>query len=219
MLIINPSALTAQTPDPDKKPRKEFFTLFLDWISVSLMNFKEFPLEELTGTELNYNYSDSTVVLGSNNNSITVTNTAFSKHIKGAGIMIYPFGTRNGWNLMLKTDYQNLPHIKFSINSPQGQEKYELINGKAYDFGIGLLQNESQSGWGFGSRSFILAGIGRIAESRGDGQRYFAEAGVGFNTGPIGADLFFGIAQNRLVFPRPHKFYTVPIGVRTTFSF
>jgi hypothetical protein len=65
----------------------------------------------------------------------------------------------------------------------------------------------------------VTGGAGRIRSDLSDGRRYFAEAGGGVNSGPLGVELSVKFAWNRLTAPVEHRFFTVPVTLRGTLSF
>ncbi|MBI4476061.1 MAG: hypothetical protein HY654_02745, partial [Acidobacteria bacterium] len=96
---------------------------------------------------------------------------------------------------------------------------YNLRDARAYDLGIGFLMSDRPAGWGLGTHSFALAGVGRIRGERGEGDRLFGEAGGGINVGPIGLQFSVKFAYNKLENPRAHALFTVPMALRATLSF
>lgn len=220
MLIgISPNVL-AQMPQSTNKPRKQFITFYIQRSQISPLHFKELTLDKLAGTELPFNYESGPDRYRSEDGSITVTGTRFSGNTKGVGVMLYPFGVSNNTTLVVKAGYETLPDIRFRLNFPDKQESYELINGRSRDFGLGVTSGgRNQGWWGMGARSFLIIGKGWITEQHGNGSRYFVEAGGGISFGVIGVDIVFGVNENRILKPRPYKFYTVPMGLRATLSF
>jgi hypothetical protein len=210
--------VNAQTTQAQKPPRR-FFTFYLDWDSTIPVHFKEYPLEQFAGAELGDIYEPRPERYRNADESITVSNIGFSKSTQGAGLMVYPFGTRKWTTLAIKAGYQELPPIRFDMKFPDRTEHYRLVDGKAYDLGVGLMISDLRHGWGLGSTSYVLVGKGWIVEPRGRGDRYFFEAGGGIHFGPIGIGIHFGLVQNRLSVPQTHTIYTAPVGLRTTLTF
>jgi hypothetical protein len=87
------------------------------------------------------------------------------------------------------------------------------------DAAIGVFVADRSPGWGLGSHAFLAGGLGWITSDLGDGSRYFAEGGGGLSVGPIGAELVVKFAWNRLDDPVEHRFLTVPVTIRGTFTF
>lgn len=210
----------AQEPNSDKHVfQRQFVTLTIDWRSTQPINFKKYPLEQLVKVPLEWNYE-----LGgyhSNDQSISITDAKLDGRKLGIGAMVYPFGLKKeGTTLAIRGNYEALPNIGFLIKSPEGQEWYHLKNAQAYDLGIGAISAGGNSdGWGLGSYAFIVIGVGYINEPRGNGSSYFAEAGGRIAAGPLGVEMFFGVRNNKLPNPRPHSFFTVPIGLRAAVTF
>jgi hypothetical protein len=126
----------------------------------------------------------------------------------------------NNSTLVLHLKLETLPRIQFVMNHPDGQQSYLLEDGEARDFGLGFISCRRNPGWtGLGGCAFIIAGTGWLEGSLGDGRRYFAEGGGRVNFGPLGAELFFRIAQHRLSSPEPHNLLTVPLGLRASLTF
>ncbi len=210
------SYASAQADKPKEKPKNHtnFFTIYVEKMNTSPMSFRKYPLQELTGTELDDFYR-------SPDGSISVTNAKFQKENKGAGIMLYPLGAKGkGETLLLSASYQTLPAITFTINSPAGQENYALLNGHTYNLGLGVLSEDRHNGWwALGAHSYLIGGMGKIVEPRGEGKCYFVEGGGGLTVGVIGVDVFLKVGKNYLEKPRPHSFFTAPIGLRATLTF
>jgi len=199
------------------KPRRQFITFTIDRLNTFPLHFKDFPLEQLTGTDISdYHYDGS---YRSKDGKITVSDLRFRRPNRGLGAMLYPFGTKNGASLAIRGSYESLPLVQFTINSANGSEKYLLTDGRVYDLGLGVIVNDRPPGWKLGTHSFFLIGTGKIKEPRGNGKRYFIEGGGGVNTGPLGIELSVKISRNHLIIPRPHYFYTVPVCLRATLSF
>lgn len=217
MLMASTSIYAQEKKKADQNAGQQFITFYIDRSTVSPLHFKDFPLQQLAGTELHWDYINGGYHSG--DGSVSATGTKFRRPNNGFGITVYPFGLRSGTTLAVRGSYSTLPLIKFALTDPAGQEQYIFNNGRAYDLGIGVVSGELSPGWGLGARSFILIGKGIIKEDRGRGERYFVEAGSGLNSGPLGMEIYFGISQNRLSVSRPHHFYTVPIGLRATVSF
>lgn len=199
------------------EPRKQYVTAYIDFSHTKPMRFKHYPLEQLTGEEMGWDWDKGGY--HSPDDSVRINGVRFSNDTKGAGIVVYPFGSGTGASLAIKGGVETLPVIKFDIVSTAGTEPYLLTDAKSYDAAMGIRVSDRDTGWGLGSNAFILVGTGKIYEPRGKGDRKFIEAGGGVNTGPIGFDVFVKISRNRLHTPRTHYFFSVPLGLRATVSF
>ena len=182
------------------------------------LHFKEFPLQQLAGRELGVD-RETGHDYRTGDNSISVDVQKFTRATRAIGISVYPFGNRNDSTLMLRVSVETLPIMRFTTNRPGSIEEYSLSDGRATDFGIGVISSDRPAGWGLGAHSFIVGGVGRLRGERGNGARLFGEAGGGINVGPIGFEVGIKIAYNRLTDPRAHGFYTVPMSLRGTVSF
>ena len=182
------------------------------------LHFKESPLQQLANGQLG-EIHDGTGDYRTNDGLTTVDVLDLRRNTRGAGIALYPFGSSSGATLMVRGSYETLPVIRFEIKSPNGVEPYMLRDGRAYDVGIGIIDDDRPAGWSLGAHSFVIGGIGRLHGERGDGIRLFGEGGGGISFGAIGVQFGVKIAYNRLTNPRPHSFYTVPMSLRATVSF
>lgn len=219
LLFASATPALAQRIRLDEPPRRQFVTISIDVQQHQPLHFKQYPLEQLVGQPLsevqdpldpiNYRASDGT----------SVDVLEYRKRTKAIGITVYPFGAGNGAALALRATRETLPVIRFDIARGGVFERYQLADGVATDFGIGVIVNDRPRGWGLGAHSFVIGGYGLVSGERGDGKRYFAEAGGGVSVGPVGVDVGVKVAYNRLEDPRPHTFYTVPISVKGTVSF
>ena len=212
-----PDVALAQRPDP-RLPRRQFVTVSLDWAHTFPLHFKEHPLEELVGQGL-HETRDGTADYHADDDVTRVDVVRFEKRIRGAGVMLYPFGARSGPTLALRLSYEELPGIQVAIRRPGAEERYDLTDGRAIDVGAGVMLADLSPGWGLGSHAFLLGGIGRVRGERGDGRRIFAEAGGGVNVGPLGVQVALKFARNQLDDPREHWFLTGPLAIRGTLSF
>jgi hypothetical protein len=217
--LAGPAAALGQGAAPARAPRRQFVTISVDRLHTMPLHFKDRPLEQLTGTDLSDAQSDRAVDYESRDGLTTVTVHEFRRRNRGAGVTVYPLGAANGPALAVRAAYEELPSVRFDIDTPAGRESYALTGGRAYDLSVGLVVSDRPSGWGLGAHTLLLAGIGRIRSDLGDGTRYVAEGGGGVNVGPFGVQLVVKIGYNRLTQPRPHGFLTVPITLRGTLSF
>lgn len=222
-LLVTTTA-SAQAPQRDRVlrrergPRRQFVTISIDGMNTMPLHFTEYPLEELTGKELSATFNEA-VDYRSKDGLTTVDVIRFRRRNAGGGITVYPLGAGNGASLAIRGSFERLPEIKFEIDGPGGIEQYQLRDGRAVDVGVGLVVHDRSLGWGLGSHTFVLGGIGKITGERGNGARYFGEGGGGLNVGPIGVELGVKFAYNKLKDPRAHSFFSVPISLRGTVSF
>jgi hypothetical protein len=204
----------------EPQPRPQFVTIWIERQENQPLHFKKYPLEQLVGASLGEVQDRADPVDYRTRDGATAVDVLeFRKRTKAMGIMVYPFGARNGAALALRASRETLPILRFDIAGPGRGERYVLTDGRATDFGIGVVVNDRPRGWSLGARSFVAAGYGRLTGERGDGKRYFAEGGGGVNIGPVGIDLTVKFAYNRLEDPRPHTFFTVPISLRGSLNF
>lgn len=216
-VLLAPHAALGQAP-PAKLPRRQFVTVSVERSRTLPLHFKEFPLQQLAGRELGVD-RETGHDYRSGDNSTSVDVQDFVRATRAIGISVYPFGNRNDSTLMLRVSFETLPVIRFTINTPDSTERYSLSDGRATDFGIGVISSDRPAGWGLGAHSFIVGGVGRLRGERDNGVRLFGEAGGGINVGPLGFEIGVKIAYNRLTDPRAHGFYTVPMSLRGTVSF
>jgi hypothetical protein len=214
-----PSWADAQLRVPSAKPRKQFVTITLDGMNTVPLHFKEFPLEELVGKELSAVHVEEGVDYRSRDGLTTVDVLEYRRRNQGAGVMVYPFGASIGPTLVIRGSLEQIPVTRVVIREASGAERYDLIDGRAFDVGAGILVSDRSAGWGLGSQTFVIAGVGKLGGERGDGRRYFVEGGGGVTFGPFGVQLSMKFARNYLSDPREHSFFTVPITWRGTVSF
>jgi hypothetical protein len=215
--FLTPSFAAAQ-PYSQSKPRRQFVTISLDWLITQPLHFLEHPLQDLVGTEVAaaqfkpYEYE-------TRDGLTHIDVLEFSRRGRGGGITVYPLGINVGTALGIRASVESLPNIRVAFDGPGSLDSYTFTDGRAYDVGVGLFVADRSSGWGLGSRAFVLAGGGRIRSSVGDGTRVFAEGGGGLSSGPLGVELSVKFAWNRLDQPVAHRFLTIPITLRGTLSF
>jgi len=215
-VVLLPHTASAQTTQAG--PRPQFVTIDIGPSRTMPLHFKEYPLQQLVGRELAVEPNrvhDYTTSEG----SATVDVRQFRRSTHGFGVSVYPFGNRSNTSLMLRVARETLPIIRFAINKPGSVERYSLSDGHTTDVGVGVNSSDRPAGWGMGTHSFAVGGVGRIRGERGTGGRLFAEVGGGISFGPIGFQVAVKIAHNRLKDPRPHSFYTVPMSLRGTLTF
>jgi hypothetical protein len=217
LLLLLPFCTSAQTYTVPQ-PRRQFVTLSYSWLYTHPLHFAEHPVEDLVGAPVSaaqlqdYDYETA-------DGSTRVRVGEFSRPRRAAGITVYPFGLRSGPTLGVRGSVEQLPVIRLTIDGPGSLDTYNLTNGKAFDAAVGLFVADRSAGWGLGSHAFVAGGIGRIRSDLSGGSRYFAEAGGGVNSGPIGLELAVKFAWNRLSDPVEHRFLTVPVMIRGNVSF
>lgn len=214
-IVVAPSIARPQTA----QPHRQFVSISIDRPHTLNFHFKEHPLEDLTLRELTEVLDGGAIDYRSEDGRTTVDVLEFARRGRGAGVMVYPFGSRNGTTLAIRASYETLPVVRLAITDAGSTTVYTLRDGRAYDLGIGFIVSDRPPGWGLGTHSFALAGVGRVHGERGRGERLFGEAGGGINVGPIGLQFSVKLAYNRLADPRTHAFFTVPMTLRGTLSF
>ncbi|MBI1873601.1 MAG: hypothetical protein HYZ58_11895 [Acidobacteria bacterium] len=201
------------------QPHRQFVTISIDRPHTFPLHFKDHPLEDLTARALNEVQGGGDVDYRSDDGRTTVDVLEFGRRGRGGGIMVYPFGSRNGLALAVRASYETLPVIRLAIMDGGATTSYNLRDGRAYDLGAGFIVSDRPPAWGLGTHSFALAGVGRVRGERGDGDRVFGEAGGGVSVGPVGVQFSVKVAYNKLSDPRAHAFFTVPLTLRGTLSF
>ena len=217
LLLLLPSFAPAQTYTPPQ-PRRQFVTVSYDWLYTHPLHFADHPLGDLVGSPVataqlqvhDYETRDG---------ATRIDVEEFRRRGNGFGITLYPFGLRSGATLGLRGSVEKLPTIALTIDGPGSLDSYALRNARAFDASAGLFVADRSAGWGLGSHAFIAGGIGTIRSDLSDGSRYFAEAGGGISSGPLGVELSVKFAWNRLPEPVQHRFLTVPVAIRGTVSF
>ncbi len=217
LLSVLPSIASAQTYT-EPQPRRQFVTVSYDWLYTNPLHFGDHPVGDLVGgavasargKDYDYETRDGATRIGVDE---------FSRRGNGVGLTVYPFGLRTGATLGLRGSVEQLPTISLTIDGPGSLDSYALTNARAFDASAGLFVADRSAGWGVGSHAFIAGGIGRIRSDLSDGRRYFAEAGGGLTSGPLGVELSVKFAWNRLPEPVEHHFMTVPVTIRGTVSF
>ena len=215
--LSNPRPAQWSAYHPQRAPRR-FVTISYDWQYSQAMGFGAHPLEDLLGRPVsevhlesfNYRTADGLT---------RISVLEFGHRGEGIGATVYPFGSSVGPTLAVRASIERLPPVRVAFDGPAPFATYTLTNGRSYDIGAGVDVSDRAAGWGLGSHAFLLAGIGRTRTDQRDGTRYFAEAGGGLASGPIGVDLSVKLALNRFPAPVSHRFLTIPISVRGTFTF
>ena len=217
-LCVSALPLSAQTYQPSK-PRLHWVSLSLDSIYTEPLHFADHPLSDLLGKEVastqgqEYEYR-------TRDDATLINVVEFSRRQRAVGVSLFPLGMNTGPALMLRGSYQPLPRIQLEFTGPAPFSRYAQIDAHALDLGAGVIMADRSPGWGLGSHAFVIGGIGKItSELLGDGGRYFAEGGGGLSVGPFGVELSVKFAWNSLDQPVPHKWLTVPVSLRGTFTF
>lgn len=216
-VVVSTAPASAQTYSA-QKPRRQFITVSVDRLYTQPLHFAEHPLQDLVGADVAvaqfeaYDYR-------TRDGAILIDVLEFTRRGRGAGITLYPFGLSVGPALALRASVEDLPDIRIAFSGPGAPPRYELTSARAYDVSAALFVADRSAGWGLGSHAFVGGGVGRIRSESRDGDRYFAEGGGGFNSGPIGVELAVKFAWNHLTEPVDHRFLTVPITLRGTLTF
>jgi hypothetical protein len=201
-----------------QKPRRQFVTVSLDWLNVEPLHFASHPLEDLVGRDVAtaqfeaYDYR-------TRDEQILIDVVEFRKRNRAMTVAVYPLGLSSGATLGLRGSIEELPTIRIDFEGPGAPDDYALTGGRAYEIGAGLYVADRSPGWGLGSQAFVLGGVGRIKADEREGTRIFAEGGGGLSIGPLGVQLAVKFAWNRLTEPVGHRFLTIPVTLRGTFSF
>ena len=202
-----------------QKPRRQFVTVSVDWMSTEPLHFASHPLEDLVGRAVasaqNQEHDYET-----RDGKIRIDVLEFKKRNRGFSAAVYPFGLSIGTALGIRGSVETVPTMRVDFRGEEAPAPYALIGAKAYDVGVGIHVADRAPGFGLGAMAFIVGGIGRIkADGEREGARTFAEGGGGLMVGPFGVQLAAKFAWNRLTDPVKHSFLTVPITVRGTLSF
>ena len=202
-----------------QKPRRQFVTLSVDWMSAEPLHFASHPLEDLVGREVaaaqNEEYEYRT-----RDEQIQIDVLEFKKRNRGFSAAVYPFGLSIGTALGIRASIETVPTIRINFAGAGAPDAYALTGAKAYDIGAGIYVADRSRGAGLGAQAFVVGGIGRIkADGDREGSRLFAEGGGGLMVGPFGVQLAAKFAWNRLSDPVEHRFLTIPITLRGTISF
>jgi hypothetical protein len=200
------------------KPRRQFVTVSYDWIYTQSLKFADHPLADLTGQKVkDAQFTDHDYVTA--DGSVLIDVTEFSRRGNGLGVTVYPLGLSVGPTLALRGSIQEMPNIRIDFSGPGAPPDYAFLNGRALDAAALLYISDRSAGWGLGSNAFVGGGLGRIQSDLANGSRYFAEAGGGINSGPLGVEISVKFAWNSLPVPVDHHFMTVPVTIRGTVSF
>lgn len=216
LLLLSPLASAQTSTAP--QPRRQFVTVSYDWLYTNPLHFGDHPVGDLVGSpvastqlqEHDYETLDG---------GTRIEVEEFRRRGNGVSVTVYPFGLRSGATLGLRGSIEQLPTISLTIDGPGPLDSYTLTNARAFDASAALFVADHSAGWGLGSHAFVAGGIGRVRSDLSDGSRYFAEAGGGLTSGPLGVELSVKFAWNRLPEPVEHHFMTVPVTIRGTVSF
>jgi hypothetical protein len=211
------SEAQAQTYNPPKA-RRHFISITFDKQFVQPYGFGNHPLEDLLGQPVDEVHLES-FQYRTRDGKTTVNVLEYGKRASAIGATVYPFGSSVGATLAVRGSIETIPDIRVAFNGPAPSPTYDLTNGRATDFGIGIDMSDRAPGWGLGAHAFILGGIGRIQTDQLDGTRYFGEGGGGVTSGPFGIDIAVKFTVNRFTTPLAHRIYMVPIVVRGTLTF
>ncbi len=215
MTIPAPAQPTAYQP---AQARRHFITINYDWQYTHALSFASHPLEDLLGTTVREVHLQNFQYQTTDERTFVSVND-FVHRTTGVGVTVYPFGSSNGATLALRGSIERLPDIRLSFTGPAPAPAYALTGGRALDAGIGVEVSDRSPGWGLGSHTFVIGGLGRAQTDQMDGSRYFIEGGGGLTSGPFGVDVSIKFAVNRFTAPVSHRINTVPISLRGTLSF
>jgi hypothetical protein len=216
-LLAGAGSASAQTYSA-QKPRRQFITVSYDWLYTQPLHFIEHPVQDLVGKEVAAAQFEA-FDYQTRDGSILIDVLEFNRRGHGVGITVYPFGLNVGAALAIRGSFEDLPDIRIAFSGADAPPAYALTAARAYDVSAAIFMADRSSGWDLGSHAFVGGGVGRIRSNSHDGDRVFAEAGGGLNSGPIGVELSIKFAWNHLSDPVDHHFMTVPITLRGTVSF
>jgi len=200
------------------KARRHFVSVTYETQFVHPYGFDKHPLSELLGQPVDEVHLES-YQYRTRDQQTVVNVVEFGKRATAIGATVYPFGSSEGATLAIRGSFETVPTIRLAFTGPTPSPTYELTNGRATDFSIGVDMSDRSPGWGIGGHAFIMGGIGRIRTDQLDGSRYFGEGGGGVTSGPFGIDVSVKFTVNRFSTPVPHSIYMVPVSVRGTLTF
>jgi hypothetical protein len=209
--------LSAQTYQPGKA-RRQFISVSVDSLYTEPLHFADHPLSDLLGRDVastqgqDYEYR-------TRDDATLIDVIEFSRRQRAFGVSLYPLGMNSGPALMLRGSYEPLPRIQLEFEGPAPFSRYTMVDGHAFDAGVGVIVADRSAGWGVGSHAYVIGGLGKISSDVGNGGRFFAEGGGGLSFGPFGVELGVKFAWNNLDEPVPHTFLTIPISLRGTVTF
>jgi hypothetical protein len=200
------------------KARRHFVTLSCDFLYTQPLHFDGHPLEDLVGGDVASTQFER-FEYRTRDEAIAIDVVEFTRHSRGAGITVFPFGMNVGAALAVRGSLENLPVVRVEFEGAGAPAAYAFTGGRAHDLAVGVYLADLSPGWGLGSHAFLAGGLGRVRADQRDGKRYFAEGGGGLSVGPIGVELSVKFAWNRFTEPVEHQFMTVPITIRGTVTF
>ena len=200
------------------KARRHFISITFDKQFIQPYSFGNHPLEDLLGQPVDEVHLEN-FQYRTRDGKTTVNVLEYGKRATAIGATVYPFGSSAGATLAVRGSIETLPDIRVAFTGPAPSPTYELTNGRATDFSIGIDMSDRSPGWGLGAHAFIMGGIGRIQTDERDGNRYFGEGGGGLTSGPFGVDISVKFTVNRFTTPVPHRIYMVPVSIRGTLTF
>jgi hypothetical protein len=200
------------------KARRHFVSVTYETQFVHPYGFDKHPLSELLGQPVDEVHLES-YQYRTRDQQTVVNVVEYGKRATAIGATVYPFGSSEGATLAIRGSFETVPTIRLAFTGPAPSPTYELTNGRATDFSIGVDMSDRSPGWGIGGHAFIMGGIGRIRTDQLDGSRYFGEGGGGVTSGPFGIDVSVKFTVNRFSTPVPHSIYMVPVSVRGTLTF
>jgi hypothetical protein len=200
------------------KARRHFVSVTYETQFVHPYGFDKHPLSELLGQPVDEVHLES-YQYRTRDQQTVVNVVEYGKRATAIGATVYPFGSSEGATLAIRGSFETVPTIRLAFTGPAPSPTYELTNGRATDFSIGVDMSDRSPGWGIGGHAFIMGGIGRIRTDQLDGNRYFGEGGGGVTSGPFGIDVSVKFTVNRFSTPVPHSIYMVPVSVRGTLTF
>ena len=200
------------------KARRHFVSVSYETQFVHPYGFANHPLAELLGQPVDEVHLESFQYRTRDQQTI-VNVVEYGKRATAIGATVYPFGSSVGATLAIRGSLETIPTIRVAFTGPAPSPTYELTNGRATDFSIGIDMSDRSPGWGIGGHAFIMGGIGKIRTDQMDGNRYFGEGGGGVTSGPFGIDVSVKFTVNRFSTPVPHSIYMVPVSVRGTVTF
>jgi len=213
--LAAPDEPQAYTPP---KARRHFVSVTYDTQFIHPYGFANHPLSELLGQPVDEVHLES-FQYRTRDGQTVVNVVEYGKRANAIGATVYPFGSSVGATLAVRGSLETIPTIRVAFTGPAPSPTYELTNGRATDFGIGIDMSDRSPGWGIGGHAFIIGGIGKIRTDQMNGNRYFGEGGGGVTSGPFGIDISVKFTVNRFSTPVPHSVYMVPVSVRGTLTF
>jgi hypothetical protein len=215
MSMPAPAQGTSYTPT---KARKYFISVSYDWQYTNPLSFAKHPLEDLLGQPVNEVHLETFQYRTADGQTL-VNVLEFEHPGNGVGVTVYPLGASEGATLAVRGSIEQLPDIRVAFIGPAPAPVHALTNGRAFDAAVGVDMSDRAPGWGLGSHTFLLGGLGRVQTDQSGGSRYFIEGGGGLTSGPLGVDLSVKFAVNRFSSPVSHRIYTIPVSLRGTLTF